>query len=80
MVAASPVAFRTWVDTGVLSVKVKDAAIFGPKTEASGCCGTWASPAVALANSNAVVIRVDFMGPLADSILSYPRALTTNRL
>src|ERR1035441_8958862 len=47
IVAASPVAFRIWVDTGALSVNVKDAAVLGPKTEASGCCGAWANPAAA---------------------------------
>src|ERR1039458_2886834 len=63
MVAASRVAFRIWVDTGALSVKVKDAAILGPKTEASGCCGAWANPAAALANSSAAEMKVDFISP-----------------
>src|ERR1039457_3037843 len=63
IVAASPVAFRIWVDAGVLSVKVKDAAILGPKTEASGCCGAWANPAAALANSSAAEMKVDFISP-----------------
>src|ERR1022692_1219713 len=63
IVAASPVAFRIWVDTGALSVNVKDAAILGPKTEASGCCGAWANPAAALANSSAAEMKVDFISP-----------------
>src|ERR1017187_5467005 len=63
IVAASPVAFRIWVDAGVLSVKVKDAAILGPQPGASGCCGTWENPVAALANNSAAVIKVDFMGP-----------------
>src|ERR1017187_4406287 len=61
IVAASPVAFRIWVDAGVLSGKLKAAAILGPKTEASGCCGTWENPVAALANNSAAVIKADFM-------------------
>src|ERR1039457_2391631 len=69
ILGASPVAFRTCTDTGMLSVKVKDTAIFGPKTEASGCCGTCANPAAALANNSAAENKVDFMGP---SLIQHP--------
>jgi len=51
------------MDTGVLSLKVKDAAIFGPKTEASGCWGAWENPTVAPANKSAAESKFDFMSP-----------------
>src|ERR1035437_8797130 len=63
VVLASLVALATRLETGALSVKVREAASFGPKTDARGRGCTWENPATAPANINTAVKVMDFINP-----------------